>query len=51
MRKRTLTVTCRYEPDKLADNHLSDAYELLLKTCCESSNKKKERKVTKIKVN
>ncbi len=28
VRKRTLT--CRYEPDELAEQHLADAYELLL---------------------
>ncbi|QOD38809.1 hypothetical protein ID128_01380 [Candidatus Wolbachia massiliensis] len=40
MRKRTLTVTCRYEPDELLDKCLSGAYEILIKRLIE--RKKKE---------
>ncbi|WP_395462912.1 hypothetical protein [Wolbachia endosymbiont of Cantharis cryptica] len=39
MRKRTLTVTCRYEPDELAD-----AYEQLLKYSVKINNGKEEEK-------
>ncbi|WP_341817271.1 MULTISPECIES: hypothetical protein [unclassified Wolbachia] len=44
MRKRTLTVTCRYEPDQLADKHLSDAYELLLRYAVKRNNEKEVEK-------
>ncbi|MDR2978664.1 MAG: hypothetical protein LBU56_04680 [Rickettsiales bacterium] len=40
MRKRALTVTCRYEPDELADQHLADAYELLLRYAVKENNQK-----------
>ncbi|WP_353272893.1 hypothetical protein [Wolbachia endosymbiont (group A) of Portevinia maculata] len=44
MRKRTLTVTCRYEPDELADKHLSEAYEQLLKYSVKRNNEKEVEK-------
>ncbi len=40
MKKRTLTVTCRYEPDELADQRLSDAYDLLLRYAVKRNNEK-----------
>ncbi|WP_244953488.1 hypothetical protein [Wolbachia pipientis] len=43
MRKRELTVTCRYEPDELADQHLADAYELLLKYIVKRNNEMGEK--------
>ncbi|MDG7057235.1 MAG: hypothetical protein LKM43_03755 [Wolbachia endosymbiont of Penenirmus auritus] len=44
MKKRTLTVTYRYEPDELADKHLSDAYDLLLKYAVKRNNEKEAGK-------
>ncbi|WMT84576.1 hypothetical protein NMD99_00680 [Wolbachia endosymbiont of Listronotus oregonensis] len=43
MRKRTLTVTCRYEPDELADKRLSDVYGQLIERLIKRK-KKIERK-------
>lgn len=40
IKKRTLTVTCRYEPDELADQRLSDAYDLLLRYAVKRNNEK-----------
>ncbi|WP_458694305.1 hypothetical protein [Wolbachia endosymbiont (group A) of Andrena hattorfiana] len=42
MRKRTLT--CRYEPDELAEQHLADAYELLLRYAVKRNNEKEIKK-------
>ncbi|NSM56821.1 hypothetical protein HET73_05510 [Wolbachia endosymbiont of Atemnus politus] len=44
MRKRTLTVTCRYEPDELAEQHLADAYDLLLEFAVKRNNEKEVEK-------
>ncbi|WP_255453572.1 recombinase family protein [Wolbachia endosymbiont of Atemnus politus] len=43
MRKRTLIY--RYEPDKLADKHLSDAYDLLLRYAVKRNNEKEVEKM------
>ncbi|WP_353282415.1 hypothetical protein [Wolbachia endosymbiont (group A) of Myopa testacea] len=45
MRKRTLTVTCRYEPDELADKRLSDVYGQLIERLIKrkKENREKER--------
>ncbi|WP_341820919.1 hypothetical protein [Wolbachia endosymbiont (group A) of Myopa testacea] len=40
MRKKVLTVTCRYEPDELAEQHLADAYKLLLRYAVKRTNEK-----------
>ncbi|MGL9779663.1 MAG: hypothetical protein ACR5K5_05465 [Wolbachia sp.] len=42
MRERTLTIHRRYEPSKLSDKYLSDAYEILLRRVVERKNKNKE---------
>ncbi|MBA8757685.1 hypothetical protein HCR18_00920 [Wolbachia pipientis] len=44
MRKKVLTVTCRYEPDELAEQHLADAYELLLRYAVKRNNEKEVEK-------
>ncbi|UPA54935.1 hypothetical protein MWH06_06800 [Wolbachia pipientis] len=45
MRKRTLTVICRYEPDELADKRLSDVYGQLIERLIKrkKENREKER--------
>ncbi|MDG7053281.1 MAG: hypothetical protein LKM45_05390 [Wolbachia endosymbiont of Alcedoecus sp.] len=42
MRKRTLIY--RYEPDRLADKHLSDAYDLILRYAVKRNNEKEVEK-------
>lgn len=44
MRKKVLTVTCRYEPDELAEQHLADAYDLLLEFAVKRNNEKEVEK-------
>lgn len=44
MRKKVLTVICRYEPDELAEQHLADAYELLLRYAVKRNNEKEVEK-------
>ncbi|GFQ94732.1 recombinase [Trichonephila clavata] len=51
MRKRTLTVICRYEPDELADKRLSDVYGQLIERLIKRKKKierKKEMKVVSL---
>ncbi|BAP00119.1 hypothetical protein [Wolbachia endosymbiont of Cimex lectularius] len=44
MRKKVLTVTCRYESDELAEQHLADAYDLLLEFAVKRNNEKEVEK-------
>ncbi|MGL9688742.1 MAG: hypothetical protein ACR5K6_03195 [Wolbachia sp.] len=44
MRKKVLTVTCRYEPNELAEQHLADAYDLLLEFAVKRNNEKEVEK-------
>ncbi|WCR59222.1 MAG: hypothetical protein PG978_000658 [Wolbachia endosymbiont of Ctenocephalides felis wCfeF] len=43
MRKRTLTVTCRYEPDELADKRLSDVYGQLIERLIKRKKENREK--------
>jgi hypothetical protein len=44
MREKELTVHRRYEPNRLADKYLADAYEQLLKYSVKMSNEKEVEK-------
>ncbi|WP_341823027.1 hypothetical protein [Wolbachia endosymbiont (group A) of Clivina fossor] len=43
MRKKVLTVTCRYEPDELADKRLSDVYGQLIERLIKRKKENREK--------